>query len=106
MLVLRDGKIQQHVTLQSHRQEQKALLAISFSAPLTAEQEEAIAAIAGQRLAALNGQRTAGQLSATHDPAGHHELLKALIARGIPVCGFALEETSLQSLYLETARHA
>jgi len=103
MLVLRSGQVQQHISLEAHRQEQKSLLIITFHLPLTAEQEGLIEAVAGQKAVLANAQRTTAHLSAAHDPARHHELLKALLAKGLPVCGFAMEEVSLQKLYLETS---
>lgn len=103
MLVLRDGKVQQHVSLQAHRQEQKSLLTISFSVPLTPAQEETIVTVSGQPVTIVNSERTAVHISTSYDPAAHHTLLKALLAKDLPICGFTLEEATLQSLYLETA---
>lgn len=106
MLVLRNGRVQQHVSLQAHQQQQKIMLVITFSAPLTAEQKAVISRVAGQPATMANSQRTVAHLPAAHDPAGHHALLKALLEKGLPVCGFAPQEVSLQSLYLETAEPA
>ena len=103
MLVLRDGHIKQHVSLQAHQQTQQALLAIMFAAPLTPAQEIAVAAAAGQKIT-INAKKMVAHISVVHDPAGQHALLKSLLVQDIPVCGFALEEASLQSLYLETAK--
>lgn len=106
MLVLREGRIQQHVSLQSHRQEQRAVLVVTFAVGLSAEQESVLATVAGQKITMANSQRTIARISANHDPQSHHALLKTLLAKDIPVCGFVIEETSLQSLYLETSGKA
>lgn len=104
MLVLRDGAIQQHVSLASHQQEKGITLRVSLTSSLSPEHEAIIlAATVGQKVL-LSTDRTVVHITASTDPSTHHSLLKTLIVKDIPVSGFAVEETSLQSLYLQISK--
>lgn len=98
MLVLRDGRIQQHVTMDSRPQQATQTVRVTLAVPLTAEQEAAIPGIA------VEPGRMAFCLSVAGNEQARHALLKDLIARGLPVCGFGVDEATMQALYLETAR--
>lgn len=102
MLVLRDGRIQEHVSLQSHRDRQNATIIVTFATPLTLTQAETFEDMAGP--VAWRDPSRVARLAASNDPLRHRILLTSLVAANLPVCGFTAEDVSLQSIYLETAQ--
>ena len=104
MLVLRDGAIQQHVSLASHQQEKGITLRVSLTSSLSVEHEAIILSNTEGQKALVSADRKTVHITASTDPATHHSLLKVLITKDIPVSGFAVEETSLQSLYLQISK--
>lgn len=105
MLVLREGKIREHITLDAHRATRAHVrLTVTTLTAVTNEQEPFFRShdLSGQPSFAQD--RTQVTLTTTGDATGHHTILKSLLARDIPVCGFAVEEISLQNLYLDLAK--
>lgn len=105
MLVLRNGKIQKHVLLQEHRKTQKASLQITVLGALTEAQNKTVNDVAGQEAVEVSkdDQTTTISIVVDYDHDANHALLKKLISKKIPVCGFTLKEVTLQRLYLETS---
>ena len=105
MLVLRDGAIQQHVSLKAHQQQQGVTLTLTLTTPLAAEHEAILKTLAiSQQAPLIEPGRTVILLAATPEPAGQLDMLKQIIAAGLPVCGFSPAATSLQSLYLQISK--
>lgn len=102
MLVLREGKIREHVKLNSLNTEELLQAIITFARPL--EQEE-ITSI--QQLLKSECTLSQNQQQITcfvqNDGLKQHEILKALIGLNYPVSGFKIETKSLENLYLDTA---
>ena len=105
MLVIRDSRIHEHITLAHHQTTRKVNILITFTSPVTDEQEKFIATLSeDDRPLMMMPDRTIIQLTAPADTAAHRNILKQLIAHDIPVCSFVAQEASLQNLYLEIAK--
>jgi ABC-2 type transport system ATP-binding protein len=106
MLVLRDGEIQGHITLSVHQQMQDQSITIHLVTPITAQQEQIILATYQNPSPVISIAKDTLHFSVSPKREEHHLLLKNLIAADIAICSFTLEETSLQSLYLQMTNHS
>ena len=106
MLVLRAGRIQKHVSLADHTKKAESALIVSFHEALTDKHKEILVALIGENYTVKEqvAELTTVSFTTAHDPAGHHEILKKMMAKKLPVCGFTVAQSSLQSLYLETSQ--
>lgn len=102
MLVLRQGKIIEHVAIKNHRaevQDFKLTLANpidNFAALLAQMDNFTVIKIENNQSAWLQVQGNNEQ---------HHQLLKNLISQNLSVCEFAKITSNLQDAYLDTIRH-
>lgn len=103
MLILRDGRIQEHVTLRAHQDTHHQFITVELLIPLTQDQRFILADdfsaypfTVSDDLKYLHFQIGADKLS-------HNALLKNLLKHDFGVTSFTLQETSLQSLYLQIA---
>ncbi len=105
MLVLRDGKIQEHITLEQHRSTTVlSQITIILAAPLSQEDESFINQASENKVGPLSQDRKMITVSVPNDPESKHRFLKQLIEKNIPVCSYVPTESSLQDLYLELSR--
>ena len=72
---------------------------------LTEAQNKTVNDVAGQEAVEVSkdDQTTTISIVVDYDHDANHALLKKLISKKIPVCGFTLKEVTLQRLYLETS---
>ncbi len=101
MLVLREGKIIEQVTIKAHAHAQDFKLVL-------ASPVENLAALLQQidKIKLLkNEYNQTVLLQVQGDSLQQHELLKNLLAQNLPVCEFAKITSNLQDTYLETIRH-
>ncbi len=105
MLVLRDGKIQDHVTLTAHQESQQQTITVKLLSPIDNDVLEKIKLTAGQKMSASNTDTTTLHFQLSSDKNEHYALLKTLIGMNLAICSFTVDETSLQSLYLEIAHN-
>ncbi|MFA7275362.1 MAG: ABC transporter ATP-binding protein [Pseudobdellovibrionaceae bacterium] len=103
MLVLRDGKIQDHVTLTAHQQSRHQTIRVQLTTTLSPSHERTLLDILSAAPPVIAPDKTSLQFEVGPEKEDHHALLKQIMALDIPVCSFTVEETSLQSLYLELA---
>lgn len=101
MLVIRDGKIRDHVTLAQHQETATTTLQITFASDLGTAQE---ASLKSKYATIELPDRRHAVLSAPATAEAQHQILKDLIALNLPVSGFTAETKKLQTLYLETAQ--
>lgn len=107
MLVLRDGQIKEHITLEAHRSSSdKCRIIVDLVTPLSNESEQGIKSQIHVSGLTASADRKSVSIETTADKAQLAVLLKTLIGNGLDVHGFRLEETSLQSLYLEIASNS
>lgn len=103
MLVIRNGKIYEHVTLSSYQNNQKQFMNVELLENLTEQQRFILADHFGSTPFTVSDDMKHLQFQVSGDKSSHHSLLKDLMTRDFTVTGFSLEETSLQSLYLQIA---
>lgn len=104
MLVLREGRIREHVSLEHHQtQQHKVAIKIMLASPLSVEHETQIQTIFAGEQILCDKDRMTIHVAATTDRDFHHQQLKKLLSSDIPVCGYVVEEISLQALYLKIA---
>lgn len=103
MLVLRDGKIQEHVTLSAHQDKQHQVINVELLDHLTDEQRLILTDKLPAHSFFISADLKSIQFQVEADKSAHAILLKTLLQHGMNVCSFTLEETSLQSLYLQIA---
>ncbi len=107
MLVIRDGKMRDHVVLQEHQAAATtATIRMSFARDLSAEDKAKINDRFGMKHNPVFETARQAILTAENDPAQQHAILKDCIELDLPVCGFTVAEKKLQNLYLEMANHA
>jgi len=100
MLVLREGRIVSHEPVAGAAVRGPApRLALSLAGPFEGL-AEALAALPG--VADVRVEGGGASFAAPAGAAVQHELLKALLARGVPVCAFGPERRSMQDAYLAT----
>lgn len=104
MLVLREGRIRDHVSLKAHQDAQTATVVVRLAVPLPHGQEAGLHDIVPGCRVMIDADRSGFRIVLTRDPAQHHEVLRLLLARGLPVCMFAAEERKLNALYLQLAK--
>jgi ABC-2 type transport system ATP-binding protein len=101
MLVLREGRIVEQVAIKaiSHTQDFKLVLAnpvAGLAALLQSIEKLTVLRIEHEQTALL-------QVPSDHQQ--QYTLLKALLAKDLPICEFAKVTNNLQDAYLETIRH-
>lgn len=101
MLVMRAGRIVDHVSLKDHRKANKIKLVISFSRDLTAEESSVLSSIVKFEYIFKGCDLYSEVCMSTENQS---EVLKALIHAELPVYRFFTNEKSLQELYLEMAK--
>jgi ABC-2 type transport system ATP-binding protein len=100
MLVLRQGKIVEHVQVNNRNQQQVFKLVLAWPVAGLAERLQAVASI---NLTSVENN----QLALLHISAQANEqyaVLKALLALELPICEFAPTASNLQDAYLQTLR--
>ncbi|HOO51217.1 MAG TPA: ABC transporter ATP-binding protein, partial [Alphaproteobacteria bacterium] len=105
MLVLRDGKIKDHITLE----QQKALTSISsvhigLSSPVTPAQKIHLENLSQDKKISVTENRHTVTIQHKNEPEQLNILLKSLLDENIPVCSFTPSQSTLQTLYLEIAQ--
>lgn len=103
MLILRGGRLidQRGVhDLSADPSARQALISVTLVSPLP-DLPDRLAGLDGVQLLGQDGRTVT--LSAPGAAEKLHELLAALIARGVPVCGFDLDRTRLKEAYLARA---
>lgn len=103
MLILRDGKIQEHVTLSAHQDTQKQVINVELLDSITDAQRLVLSDKLSAHPFIIAADLKHIQFQVGVDKSSHATLLKTLLQHDINVCSFTLEETSLQSLYLQIA---
>jgi ABC-2 type transport system ATP-binding protein len=100
MLVLREGRILSHDPIE---QEVAATvsLRLSLSEPVDGLQP-LLSGLPG--VSAVEGDDESALISFSGDAAAQHQLLKNLLAQGLPVCAFSEQQRNMQSAYLESVR--
>lgn len=101
MLVLRDGKLHEHVRLGTLRQDKQFHLRVHI-ANNAAIHVDAIKDFAAAEEINIEGENILSW-RASGDALWRHNLLRQMIAAGIPVYGFEAEEMKLQDAYLSIA---
>lgn len=104
MLVLRDGKIQEHVKLETYQNNQQQYINAELSEQLTEEQRYKLADNYLQYKFVVSEDAKQIKFHSSTDKATRSSLLKGLVECGLPICSFSIEEASLQSLYLKHAK--
>lgn len=101
MLLLRDGKIISHDASTASNIDNAKLIVISFTSPATpyVRQVEAVQYVVEAR---ANGNEIHCTFKGTDEE--QHQLLSILIKNNMPVTSFAVQEKSLQDIYMDIAR--
>ena len=97
MLVLRDGKIQEHANIGQPDSGAKRRLVLTLAEPV-AEMEGLLQLIDSVHEPQVNGLSC--EFLFDGDAHAQHKLLKHFIDKGIPVCGIAESELALQEIYV------
>lgn len=97
MLIIRDGRVADHVLLSDHAQKNQRVLHISLRGGAAAHQA-ALLAQSGVVSAAVEGDVATCRFDG--DDTAQQSLLAALMAAGLPVYNFAAEQHSLQDAYM------
>lgn len=100
MLVLRNGRIIDHASLESSRS--GACVELRLAAPCAGLSDFLAAR---EFVSDLHINTDLVTFSFSSDPSEQHRLLKELLDRGIPVCSFAEQQKNLQDVYLKTVRN-
>ncbi len=101
MLVMREGRIREHVTLAAHQQKSAIKLIIRLSTALATLQD--LPEITKGLGPNLSDSGKILELTTTDDQTEHSKILSCLLSAGISVCEFVVERKKLQSLYLDIA---
>ncbi len=101
MLVIREGRICEHISLQAH----EARAAVEIEISLTGAAAAHLPFIAGR--AGVSAALVAGERAVTcqfeGDEAAQARLLAELVVAGVPLCGFHAQRKSLQAAYMDIA---
>jgi ABC-2 type transport system ATP-binding protein len=100
MLVLRDGRIADHIMLEKHRSEASCILKISVKG-LTKEQGELISNQRGITSVEIKGDVIECFHAGSDDDRA--SLLKFLMAQGLPIYAFEARQKTLQKAYMDLA---
>lgn len=100
MLVLRDGRVRDYVSLHEHQKEAASVLTIKLLS-LSPEHKTVIEAQPG--LSEFSYKENHVECIYKGDENGLSELLKTLVSAGLPVSGFEAKRKSLQKAYMELA---
>ena len=107
MLIIRDGKMRDHVVLQEHQAAAVTTpIRITLARDLDAADKEKLNDKFGMKHNPVFETPRQIILTADNDATLQHSILKDCIDMGLPVCGFTVTEKNLQNLYLEMANHA
>ena len=107
MLVIRDGKMRDHVVLQEHQAAAvTTTVRITLARDLSADDKTKFNDKFGMKYNPVFETARQVTLTAENDATLQHTILKDCIELGLPVCGFVVAEKKLQNLYLEMANHA
>jgi len=101
MLVIREGRICEHISLKAH--EAQAIVELEISLTVAADVHMAFIA---SREAITNAVATAERTVTcqfTGDEAAQARLLAELVTAGVPLCGFRVQRKTLQSAYMDIA---
>lgn len=101
MLIIRDGKIVEQVSIQQHNNLQRKPFKLMLAEPVT-NLAEILAGINGLSNIAIDHQQVLFQLDG--DSACQHQILKKLLEQNLPVCEFSPVATNLQDVYLSTLK--
>lgn len=103
MLVLRDGEIKEHISLNQSSLDKEVSAVMSFARELLETELELITKILGNSfILSENKQELACKIE--NNSFKQHDLLKSLINISIPIYSFRLENSSLEKIYLEIAK--
>lgn len=106
MLVLRDGQIKEHITLEGHLASiQKCCISIGLASPLQQGAEDRVKSLTGISHLTIGADRSTLTIETVPDKKTQADILKTLIAEGLEVHSYRSEDASLQNLYLEIASH-
>lgn len=107
MLVIRDGRMRDHVVLQEHQAAAASVsVHITLARDLDAADKAKLNDTFGMRHNPVFVSARHITLTAENDATLQSAILKDCIGMGLPVCGFSVAEKKLQNLYLEMATHA
>ncbi|MBN1960737.1 MAG: ABC transporter ATP-binding protein [Deltaproteobacteria bacterium] len=99
MLVLREGKITDcsQTNFISNKSENIAACVINLVQPIN-DLEQQLSSIDG--LSDISCKELSARFLYTNDAEAQHKLLRQLIERDLPICGFMIEKRSMQDVYL------
>ncbi len=107
MLVIRDGKMRDHVVLQEHQAAATTTsIRITLARDLDATDKAKFNDKFGMKHNPVFENARQVVLSAENNAMLHNSILKDCIELELPVCGFSVAEKKLQNLYLEMANNA
>ncbi len=101
MLLLRDGKIVSHEGAVTGDPESAKLITIGFTGPAEPYLHQ-VKAVRYVNEAHVNGNQIHCTFQGTEDE--QHQLLSVLVKNNMPVISFAVQEKSLQDIYMDIAR--
>lgn len=100
MLILREGKIVEQVSIQQHHSQRK-LLKLVLSQPVS-NLAEVLSRIELLTDITVNNEQATFQLNG--DLINQHQVLKRLLEQNLPVCEFSPVSTNFQDVYLSTLK--
>jgi ABC-2 type transport system ATP-binding protein len=99
MLVIRDGRIVEHVQLETYKSGARKIIRLSATGGLTAAQSDFLKQQEHVSDASTSGDTVTFTYSG--DEQAQHLLLAALVKSGIPVYAFAADEATLSDAYIQ-----
>jgi ABC-2 type transport system ATP-binding protein len=102
MLVLRNGEIKEHITLDSHNIDETISAVFTFAQALTQNEVNLVQTLI-QSPVSINSTNMEVLCSVPNDPFKQHSLLKALIENSLLVNSLRIDSHSLEKLYLDIA---
>jgi ABC-2 type transport system ATP-binding protein len=101
MLIIREGKIVEHISIQKHNNAQRKPFKLTLAEPVK-KLSEILLSIPHLSEISIDHKQAVFQLDG--DAASQHQVLKTLLDQNLPVCEFSPITTNFQDVYLSTLK--